>query len=61
MTTMAEANEVAQPAVRVDWDIGSRLGLTAIVLPFFEPYRVRSVEGDYAIAPQTGENNVYSV
>ena len=35
MTTMAEANEIAQPAVRMDWDIGSWLGLTAIVLPFF--------------------------
>jgi hypothetical protein len=58
MTTMAEANEIAQPAVRMDWDIGSWLGLTAIVLPFFEPYRIHLVDGDYAIAPITGASEI---
>jgi hypothetical protein len=50
-TTLPEANEIAQPAARIDWDIGSWFSLTAIVLPFFEPNLVHVTAGDYSLSP----------
>jgi hypothetical protein len=50
-TTLPEASEIAQPALTIDWDIGSWLGLRAIVVPFFEPHLVHLTDGDYALAP----------
>ena len=49
--TMAEAAEIAQPAVRADWDPLSWLSLRALYLPFFAPDRVNAFSGDYALAP----------
>jgi hypothetical protein len=49
--TAPAASEIAQPALSVDWDIGSWFGLRAIVLPFFEPHLVHVTDGDYALAP----------
>jgi hypothetical protein len=57
LTTMPEANEIGQPAVRADWDIRSWLELTAIALPFFEPHLIHAVDGDYALAPITKLQN----
>ncbi|MFI5306117.1 MAG: hypothetical protein ACHQ53_02120 [Polyangiales bacterium] len=51
--TMPEAGEIAQPAVRVDWDAASWLSFTGIVLPFFEPHVVNSFDGNYALSRST--------
>lgn len=50
-TTIPEANEVAQLALRADWDITAALSLRAVYLPFFLPHLVEVTEGDYALVP----------
>jgi hypothetical protein len=49
-TTMPEASDIAQPALRVDWDATGFLSLSVIALPFFEPHRVNTIDGDYALS-----------
>ncbi len=51
--TMPDASEIAQPAARLDWDVGSWLSLKLIALPFFQPHLVRAFEGNYALSPTT--------
>jgi hypothetical protein len=47
--TMPEAGEIAQPAVRLDWDASSWLSFSGTMLPFYQPHVVRAFEGDYAL------------
>jgi hypothetical protein len=51
-TTFPEAFEIAQLAVRVDWDARDWLSLGLIGVPFFQPHRVHVFDGNYALYPQ---------
>ncbi|MDH5673001.1 MAG: hypothetical protein OEZ06_12675 [Myxococcales bacterium] len=53
-TTMPEAAEIAQPAVRLDWEPSGSLLFRLLYVPFFQPHRARISQGDYALAPATG-------
>jgi len=54
-TTLPEAAELAQPALRLDWEAASFLSLRALALPFFTPDLVYGYTGDYALAPQDSD------
>lgn len=51
--SMPDAVDVAQPAVRLDWDATPWLNIQAIHVPFFQPHIVDFVEGDYAMFKTT--------
>lgn len=51
--SMPDAIDVAQPAVRLDWDANSWLNVQVIHVPFFQPHIVDFVEGDYAMFQTT--------
>ena len=49
MTTLPEALEVAQPAVRLDVDVTPEVTLQAFYVPFFQPHVVTIAGTDYAL------------
>lgn len=57
LTTPEDAFEIAQPAVRLDWDMSSSVSLTAIYVPFFQTHRWSVMDGDYAFFPNTAPYN----
>jgi hypothetical protein len=50
-TTPEEGFDIAQLAVRMDWDLSSAASLTAIYVPFFMTHRFSVFDGDYALFP----------
>jgi len=54
--SMPDAVDVAQPAIRLDWDANSWLNVQVIHVPFFQPHIVDFVEGDYAMFQTTQAN-----
>jgi hypothetical protein len=56
-TTPEEAFEIAQLAVRMDWDLSSTASLTAIYVPFFMTHRWSVFDGDYALFPNAPPYN----
>jgi hypothetical protein len=56
-TTPEEAFDIAQLAVRVDWDLSSVASLTAIYVPFFMTHRFSVFDGDYALFPNAPPYN----
>ena len=50
-TTMPEAGQFAQLAVRIDWDPLTWLSLRAVYLPFFQPHLFTLFDSDYALFP----------
>jgi hypothetical protein len=55
LTTMPEASEVAQPALRTDLDVTSWLTLQAFYVPFFQPHLVTMAGSDYALLAITDQ------
>lgn len=49
LTTMPEATDVAQPALRVDIDITPKVTLQSIYVPFFQPHLITVAGNDYAL------------
>ena len=51
--TLPEASDVAQPAMRLDWELGESSALQLRYLPVFQGHLVHTAEGDYALLPST--------
>jgi hypothetical protein len=51
ITAPEDAYEIAQPAVRLDWDLSSAVSLTGMYVPFFQTHRWSVLDGDYAFFP----------
>ena len=67
LTTMPEATEVGQPAIRTDIDVTRWLSLQSVYVPFFKPHIVTIYGTDYAmlavldrITPATADETVVS-
>lgn len=58
-TTMPEAAEIAQLALRVDADPLSWLSLRLYYLPFYQPHLVSATESDYAQFPASRVEEVF--
>jgi hypothetical protein len=56
-TMPEEGFEIAQPALRVDWDLSASVAFTAIYVPFFQAHRWSVLDGDYAFFPNSPPYN----